>query len=211
MKGVEKSMYKFLSKKLKRFLPTVPNKTLENVEFDQKYWDTLYEAGRWNFLHDVSELAHYSVLVGYCHFFSPNGSYLEIGCGEGILQQRLKVLNYNSYTGVDVSQIAINIATKFSDERTKFTSCDALRFNDSNFYDVIIFNESLYCFNDCLAVLKHFSKMLAKNGLFIISMHVQSVSNAHWREIDEEYSVIDSITIENLKKTQWKCKAVAVK
>lgn len=196
---------------IKRFLLSAPSRASINVEFDQKYWDALYEAGRWNFLHDLPELAHYSVLVGYCHFFFPKGAYLEIGCGEGILQQRLKSLNYSLYTGVDVSQLAINKANKFSDARTRFTACDALKYDDDNLYDIIIFNESLYCFNDCAAVLNHFSKMLTTNGLFIISMHVQSVSDEHWRVIDSQFSVVDSVTIENCKQIQWKCKAVSLK
>lgn len=180
----------------------------ENVEFDQQYWDTLYGSGRWDFLHNLSELAHYSVLVGYCQYFAPEGAYLEVGCGEGILQQRLTVLPYSTYVGIDISQEAIRSASRFADERTRFMACDALNFQSAGVYDLILFNESLYCFNECLQILEHFRNMLNDDGLFIISMHVQDVSMSHWAKIDKAYTVVDAVSIENNKAVRWKCKAI---
>jgi 2-polyprenyl-3-methyl-5-hydroxy-6-metoxy-1,4-benzoquinol methylase len=73
----------------------------------QPDWDSMYEQGEWDYLTKIDELGHYSLLVGYCQYLNPKGKILDIGCGEGLLQQQLRYLPYQSYLGVDVSNVAI--------------------------------------------------------------------------------------------------------
>ena len=201
-------MLNYFKKKIKSIIPFEFKPTLENVEFGQAYWDTLYDSKRWAYLDKLSELAHYSVIVGYCQVFAPEGALLEVGCGEAILQQRLKFLPYRAYTGIDISQKAIGFAQKFENDRTRFLVGDGTAFEDNNKFDIIIFNESLYCFNDCLAVLNHYTGLLTDDGIFVISMHVQEVSRGHWGEIGELFIVLDSVDIANKNGVKWQCKAV---
>ena len=62
-------------------------------------------------LKEIGELAHYSAIVGYCYYLNKSGTILDIGCGEGILQERLRSLNYSRYVGVDISAKAIRRAS----------------------------------------------------------------------------------------------------
>jgi len=72
-----------------------------------KRWDEEYANGRWDYLENLSELARFCIVVGYCAFLKPKSSILEVGCGSGILMRRLRVVGYSSYFGVDLSREAI--------------------------------------------------------------------------------------------------------
>lgn len=180
----------------------------ENVEFDQNYWNDLYASGRWAYLDQLDELSHYSVLVGYCQFFYPKGSILEVGCGEGLLQQRLEVLPYKRYIGVDISSVAIDKCKAQESSKTTFHQGDGASFIPNELVDIIIFNESLYCFNDCIAVLEHYQQFLNPEGVIVISMHVQAVASSHWEKIADYFEILDETHLKNSKGISWTCKAI---
>jgi 2-polyprenyl-3-methyl-5-hydroxy-6-metoxy-1,4-benzoquinol methylase len=194
---------------LRKILGIKPN--LPNMELDQVTWDAQHQTGKWSYLDQLSELAHYSVIVGYCQYFNPHARILDVGCGHGVLQQRLNILPYQHYTGIDISPSAIDKARQYSNHNTEFLATDASCFSSQNNYDIIIFNESLYCFNDCLKILDHYQQLLAPEGTFIVSMHVQPVSLAHWEKIDRHYQVQDSVKLSNHDNTSWICKALRLK
>ena len=52
--------------------------------------DCEYKSGSWDYLRGPEELPRFSIVAGYCHHFRPNSAILEIGCGEGILQERTR-------------------------------------------------------------------------------------------------------------------------
>ncbi|WP_196138945.1 bifunctional 2-polyprenyl-6-hydroxyphenol methylase/3-demethylubiquinol 3-O-methyltransferase UbiG [Aliikangiella sp. G2MR2-5] len=192
-------------------------------ELDQKAWDELYDKGKWDYLDSLSELAHYSVILGYAQYVINHqsgalgsaenlpghaeayGKILDVGCGQGVLQQRLSVLPYQYYCGIDIAGKAIEKAQSFANEKTEFVVADASSFNNDTCYDLIIFNESLYCFNDCIAIIRHYQKMLKKDGYIVISMHEQPVSQAHWKSIEQNYQLLDSVTLTNRQGVSWRC------
>lgn len=178
-------------------------------DLGQEGWDKRYNSGEWSYLDDISELGHYSLIVGYCQHMAPKGKYLDVGCGEGVLQQRLAVLPYERFTGIDISKVAIDNANeKYKDERTEFFAADASNYKDDFLYDVIIFNESLYCFNDSVEILNHYAQLLSPQGVFVISMHVQEMSIFHWPEIEKHFDILDAVDIKNDNDIAWKCKLV---
>ncbi len=78
----------------------------------------------------MDSLAGLVSILGYCQFLNP-ASILDAGCGEGLLAEKLKILPYKSYLGMDVSKEAIAIATKrLGDDRSRFTVADAWAFRD---------------------------------------------------------------------------------
>ncbi len=204
-------MQNIFLKIIAKYLPFRSKNLAYSVEIDQSGWNDQYTKGRWSYLNQLPELAHYSVIIGYCQFFAKHGKILDVGCGTGILQQRLAILPYEQYTGIDISSVAIETAQQYKNERTEFLTADALTFETDKRYDIIIFNESLYCFNDCIDVLQHYEPLLSDNGIFIISMHVQELSIQHWKHIERAYEVIDSITITNHEHTSWACKVIKPK
>ncbi|HEY2662863.1 MAG TPA: hypothetical protein VGI47_00885 [Candidatus Binataceae bacterium] len=57
-------------------------------------WEKEYASGQWSYMKGVDDLARYSLIVGYYDFFKAGGSILDLGCGEGILQQKLAGCGY---------------------------------------------------------------------------------------------------------------------
>ena len=178
------------------------------VEYSKDRADDEYTRGRWDYLSGLPELERYSVIVGYCQYFFPEGEYLDIGCGEGILQQRLSILPYKKYRGVDFSEVAINKARKHSDQLTSFIASDAETYIDENKYDVIIFNECLYCFNDPKMILQHYKQNLKSEGIFVISMYKDEVADHYWDIIDPYTNTIAQAQVVKSKEISWTLKVV---
>jgi 2-polyprenyl-3-methyl-5-hydroxy-6-metoxy-1,4-benzoquinol methylase len=114
--------------------------------FSREDFELQYSSGRYDYLRGLSELVHYSVLIGYCHYLKPAGSILDVGCGEGILQERLEPGKYSRYIGIDISHEAIRRTSHRQDARTLFITADVLTYIPSERFDIIVFNECLYHF-----------------------------------------------------------------
>jgi hypothetical protein len=76
-------------------------------DISQEQWEQEYREGCWSYLQNARELAHYSMIIGYYTHYRPGGSLLDVGCGEGVLQRRLRALGYARYLGIDSSEEAI--------------------------------------------------------------------------------------------------------
>jgi len=169
--------------------------------------DSDYAHGKWDYLRGIGELGRFSILVGYCHFLKPGGRILEIGCGEGILQERLDRTRYSRYVGVDVSAEAVDRATaRGGDDRTAFVCADAALWQPEETFDLIVFNECLEYFDDPLAVVRHYEPALAPDGAFLVSMFT-GVETARtlriWKWLESVYSVEDATRVTNKAGISW--------
>jgi 2-polyprenyl-3-methyl-5-hydroxy-6-metoxy-1,4-benzoquinol methylase len=160
-------------------------------------WDEEYGSGRWDYLGDVSELARFSIVVGYCSILRPNGSILEVGCGPGILMRRLRTVGYASYFGVDLSKEAIEQAKVHQNENTRFQVANAETFQLSECYDVIVFNEMMFYLTDPRGVFLRYAKHLRPGGMVIISMYRADNSLRMWRLLEGAAPVRDAVTVAN--------------
>lgn len=156
-------------------------------------WDQEYRGGQWEYLRQMDSIAGLVSILGYCDFLKP-ASILDAGCGEGLLAEKLKLLPYKNYLGMDVSKEAIALATRnLSDERSRFVVADAWLFETPERFDVIIFNQSLYYLADPVGVLQKYRAMLNPGGRIIVSMVYNSRSSAVWRLIDPVFGIEDSM------------------
>lgn len=156
-------------------------------------WDQEYRGGQWEYLRQMDSIAGLVSILGYCDFLKP-ASILDAGCGEGLLAEKLKLLPYKNYLGMDVSKEAIALATRnLSDERSRFAVADAWLFETPERFDVIIFNQSLYYLADPVGVLHKYRAMLNPGGRIIVSMVYNSRSRALWRLIDPVFGIEDSM------------------
>lgn len=179
---------------------------------DRSRWNYQYDKGLWDGLENIDELARFSVLAGYVHFLKPdNPSILEIGCGEGILAQRIGRQYYGSFLGTDVADAAIAQAnSRFGDSKTRFEAVDMNDFRADEQFDVIIFNEAIYYLKPMLDKLMfQYAPMLKPNGLLIISMNTgrHADSKAKWDQIEKVFQVVDSTFVETAKNG-WRVKVL---
>lgn len=157
-------------------------------------WDREYRDGQWEYLRKMDSLAGLVSILGYCQFLNPI-SILDAGCGEGLLAEKLKILPYKSYLGMDVSKEAIAIATnRLGDDRSRFTVADAWAFETDERFDVIVFNQSLYYLTDPAGILKKYRAMLNPGGRIIVSMVDNARTRSVWRLIDPVFGIEDAMT-----------------
>jgi len=168
--------------------------------------DAEYAAGSWEYLRGSEELSRFSVVVGYCHYFKPSGTVLEVGCGEGILQERLDHSKYSRYAGIDISSEAIRRASEKGDHKTCFVAADAATFIPSANFDVIIFNECLEYFQDPLALVHRYDPFLNAGGIYIVSIF-EGVDTAQskriWRALGRTYQIRSQTRVSNQSGYSW--------
>lgn len=196
-------LLKKLTDRLLKILPYRP------VQVAKEEWNSQYSLGKWNYLRQVGELAHYSVIAGYCHYFRPGGRLLDIGCGEGILQERLCSTGYSRYTGVDISEKAVKLASGRQDEKTFFVQADVAEYQPDSLSDIVIFNECLYYFQYPLGIAKRYERFLTEEGLFIVSMFATEKTGHIWKILEPFYAVQDEVFVKNRSGVSWNIKVLA--
>lgn len=178
------------------------------IQITREEWEAEYSNGQWDILRQIDELAHYSVIVGYCHYFKNSGAILDIGCGEGILQERLNPCKHSRYVGVDISAEVIRRASHKQDERTFFVRADASKYSPNEQFDIIVFNECLYYFENPLSIMERYERFLKKGGVFIISMYVTARTKRIWKMLDTVYSAAHEVRVSNKSGHSWTIKVL---
>lgn len=182
---------------------------------DRSRWNYQYERGSWDGLEKLDELPRFSIIAGLVQFLKPNNpSILEIGCGEGVLAQRIGRNYYSSYIGTDVADTAIQRANdRFGDDKTVFEAVDMNDYQTDQTFDVIIFNESLYYLRPMAEKLvEQYVPMLKPGGILIISLNTgpHADGKAKWEIIDTLFDTVDKTLVETAKNG-WIVKALTPK
>lgn len=202
---VKQSLTTTLKKQLSAILPYQPMKGEKEV------LETEYAKGSWDYLRNINELPRFSIVAGYCHYFNEMGTILEIGCGEGILQEKLNPDKYKRYVGIDISEEAIRRAAHKQDEKNGFQAEDASTFIPSEKFDIIVFNECLEYFDDPQKLVKRYEPFLEKNGIFIVSMFAGTDTvrtKRIWRILESVYSVKAKATVSTRYSYFWNIKVL---
>ncbi|MHB1586649.1 MAG: class I SAM-dependent methyltransferase [Acidiferrobacteraceae bacterium] len=172
-------------------------------------WDLEYQNGRWDYLRGVDELAHYSVIAGYCRHFIQGGSIWDVGCGEGILCNVLDDSCYSFYLGTDFSEQAISRAVgRVDGPKRMFRVADMHDFDPQRRFNMIVFNESLYYSQAPANVLRRHAAFLEPDGLLVVSMYLSRRSPI-WNEIRSVGRLLDEVQIRNRNGTCWTCQLLA--
>ncbi len=192
-----------IKKQIKKYLKCI-FKPYKNFEIKKEKWDDEYSRGRWDYLNDLDELSRYSIIIGYINHIKNNAEVLDVGCGKGVLLNKLREIGYKNYFGIDLSEAAIGVALdEYKDNKTNFEAISVEEFFPTQKFDVIVFNECLYYFEKPLEILKKYSKYLNENGRLIVSMYGddESVINC-WDMIDVNYEE-DSVAVINKEGIYW--------
>jgi 2-polyprenyl-3-methyl-5-hydroxy-6-metoxy-1,4-benzoquinol methylase len=134
---------------------------------------------------------------------------LDVGCGEGILQELLSS-QYSRYVGIDIAAEAIRRATLKQDEKTIFVTADASKYTPDEQFDIIIFNECLYYFEDPLSIMRRYERFLKEDGIFIVSMYILEKNLGIWRMLEAEYAVMDEVQVSHKSGISWIIKVINV-
>jgi SAM-dependent methyltransferase len=136
-------------------------------------WNAEYSEGRWDNLAQT----HGDCLYPYLEQYGNHGSILDLGCGSGNTGSELSADAYHDYTGVDISNVAIEQARKRAEEdgrteKNRYLVNDIFSYKPARPFDVILFRESIYY---CPApkikkMLQRYATFLEPGGVFIVRL-----------------------------------------
>src|SRR5580765_8505297 len=97
MRHLKRQIRNTLRGLIQRYAPT---------KIKTRLWDTEFQGDRWDCLDRAPGTCEHPHVEKYAR----NGSILDVGCGRGSTGNELNALAYQSYTGVDISEVAIERA-----------------------------------------------------------------------------------------------------
>lgn len=168
-------------------------------------WNNQFRKGFWDYLYTIEEEGHYAHITSLVKKNLPKGRILDIGCGQGVLYNYLEkeILNLD-YMGIDIADEAIKIASN-SYPNSNFKQLDYEHETLVNRFDLIIFNETLYYFNQPLKTIKKcIDQNLNANGLIIISMCDFIGHDVIWNRLQKKYHFLSLGEIKNDQQQKWK-------
>jgi 2-polyprenyl-6-hydroxyphenyl methylase/3-demethylubiquinone-9 3-methyltransferase len=161
----------------------------------RRLWDSEYMRGRWNYLETVAG----DSLHPHVEKYANGGDILDLGCGLGNTGNQLSATAYRSYTGVDISDVAIEKARRKTEENDRsdkheYFASDIVSHVPGREYDVILFGESIYYLphGRITGVLDRYSMYLKPGGVFIVRIHdgrgrYQTIINA----IESNFDIVE--------------------
>ena len=173
----------------------------QNVPVSGETWENEYQGGTWELLHQSGELPRYSVVIAFVDRFARRGSILDVGCGEGILFEKLRPYGLSSYLGIDLSEVAISRCSAAESDSVRFLAADAESYRPESTFDAIVMNECLYYFEKPIEVALAYRSALAEKGVLVVSQFLSRRSSAISRRLRERLPLLEEARITNRKGT----------
>ena len=173
-------------------------------------WNHQYAIGRWEVLKSPVENARFEACIALLRRHAAGGRLLEIGCGEALLQRRLAPSDYQRLVGVDISDVAIQRARVFADDRVRYLVADMQALELDEKFDAVIFTESINYVPRRHQLLRKYARFLNEGGVFIVSVFRHKRSAGIWTEINSVAAPIDRATTTN-EAGAWDCEVLRLR
>jgi SAM-dependent methyltransferase len=177
--------------------------------FSASEWDGQFQSGRWDYLESVDELAHHSIIAGYFTKIGPERSLLDVGCGTGVLGSLLPA--GTRYVGIDISTSAISRAKLAGATGSNFLVANAENYVPDEKFGMIVFNESLYYFQEPLDTMQRMADALEQSGKMVVSMYADANTAHLWRMIEVYFATLDEVVVQNIRGTRWRIRLITPK
>lgn len=153
-------------------------------------WNREFSTGRWACLESTLGESAHSQVEKYANY----GGILDLGCGPGTISVELDPEKYSFYTGVDISDVAIQKGRRRAQEagradRNEYCQCDILTYTPTQHYDVILYGDSIYYIpnRQIAPMLRRYSMYLTGGGVFISRIFKVSGKLQHILDIVESH------------------------
>lgn len=136
-------------------------------------WNSEFARGRWN---DLAR-THGDCIYLYLEKYTNGGSVLDLGCGSGSTGAEIAETAYTHYTGVDISDVAIEMANGRAEQdarsaKNQYFQSDIVTYQPTQQFDVILFRESIYYVagEPLQGTLTRYAQFLKPDGVFIVRL-----------------------------------------
>jgi SAM-dependent methyltransferase len=136
-------------------------------------WNTEFAKGRWDHLARTDGDHLYPFLEKY----GRDGSILDLGCGSGNTATELAANSYRDYTGVDISDVAIEKAKQKAQAagragKNSYFQGDISSYEPTQQFDLILLRESVYYIPGPIMMdtLRRYSTSLKPGGVIIVRL-----------------------------------------
>jgi len=167
-------------------------------------WNRQYKSGRWNNLKKPIEASRYKTIIDFISKYAKQQpSILDLGSGEGVLNEYLDVNAYAFFLGMDFSKVSIEKAKTKQFPNSEFISADLHYFTPPKTFDVIIFNEAFYYIHDSEKsnVLQRILKHLNEDGILIVSIYREGTSC--WEHFNDLVRLDHKVVKTEDENTYW--------
>jgi len=177
---------------------------LKAVLGEKRLWDLQYRSGKWDYLKDPLEVQRYQAVLNAIVKYADKGSILEVGCGEGILQSRMRPGSYEKFIGIDYSKVAISKAAHLCNGRTEYIYADMEVYEPKEQFDAVVFNESVYYAKDPIQLMQRYAQFLRPDGRMILSIYESEATRALMTAIESAYTLKEEAVSKN-ERAAWHC------
>ncbi len=163
-------------------------------------WEHEYADGAWSLLSGLDEMSRYWIATGYCSLIR-NPSILDVGCGPGLLEQKLRLLPYGSYTGTDISPSALREARRQMPPESRLICSDFNQIAVAATFDRIVFMESMEPQLPVIDILRKHVPLLGPDGRIVLSLFDGKSGIATgdlWKAIAAQFRIEDATHLHNL-------------
>jgi SAM-dependent methyltransferase len=158
-------------------------------------WNAEFAKGRWDHLARTDGDCLYPFLEKYGH----DGIILDLGCGSGNTGAELAANAYHDYTGVDISDVAIEKAKKKAEvdgrtQRNHYFQGDIRSYEPTQHFDLILLRESIYYIPGpiMMATLHRYAKYLKPSGVIIVRLWTsQGKYGGIVKAIEADFSIVE--------------------
>lgn len=174
-----------------------------DVPLPRRVWEEQYREGVWSFLEEAGELARYAVVAGAVRRLRPDGTVLDLGCGEGLLAEHLMPDGYLRYVGIDLSVAAVAAAaSRRADAATRFAVADADDWPFRGAFDAVVLNECLYYLQEPLEAARHALAALRPGGVLVVSMFRTARTRGLARLLARELPLVEEVVLSS-RRGAW--------
>jgi 2-polyprenyl-3-methyl-5-hydroxy-6-metoxy-1,4-benzoquinol methylase len=174
----------------------------------KRRWDKQYQRGHWENLKSEKESARYNQIIGYLKKYgNPNPVILDIGCGDGVLNERMQGLEFSGFLGLDFSKVSIEQAKTKNFPKAEFISEDIIKFKPDRNFDVIVFNEAFYYIHETEKdnVLNRMLDHLNDGGIIITSIYREGIGCWEYFKENPKLKELEFTTLKTDEALQyWK-------
>lgn len=163
-----------------------------------------YTCDKWNDswsrgydLNTAQEDGRYGTLIALMRRYERGGPLLDVGCGDGLLEEWYRKLSGVQMVAFDYSATAIERARARRLPGVDFFCADSRTFRPEQQFSIVVLNESLYYVDDYLGMMKDLSRALRADGVFLVSMHDARITKRIWKNVLCSYALLQGVTVKD--------------